>query len=33
MGKINGFEEIAEVPQKVVRMYGAVLEMLEEGMD
>ncbi len=33
MGKISGFEEIAEVPQKVARMYGAVLEMLEEGMD
>ena len=33
MGKISGFEDISLVPPKVGRMYGAVLEMLEEGVN
>ena len=33
MGKINGLEDISQVPPKVRQMYGAVIEMLEEGMD
>lgn len=33
MGKINGLEEIQDVPPKVRKMYTAVIEMLEEGVD
>ena len=33
MGKINGLEDIHQVPPKVCRMYQAVIEMLEEGME
>ena len=33
MGRITGLEEIGYVPPKVRQMYGAVIELLEEGMD
>ena len=33
MGRITGLEEIGHVPPKVRQMYGAVIELLEEGMD
>ena len=33
MGKINGMEDIRQLPPKVCRMYKAVIQMLEEGMD
>ncbi|HBA50628.1 MAG TPA: hypothetical protein DCZ91_23090 [Lachnospiraceae bacterium] len=33
MGKINGMEDIHELPPKVRRMYQAVIQMLEEGME
>ena len=33
MGKINGLEDIHQVPQKVRQMYEAVIQMLEEGTD
>lgn len=32
MGKINGMEDIRQLPPKVCRMYKAVVQMLEEGM-
>lgn len=33
MGKISGLEDIHRVPPKVCRMYKAVLQMLEQGVD
>ena len=33
MGKINGMVDIRQLPPKVCRMYKAVIQMLEEGMD
>lgn len=33
MGKINGQEDLQDVPPKVRQMYKAVIEMLEEGVD
>lgn len=33
MGKINGLEDIHQVPQKVRQMYEAVIQMMEEGTD
>lgn len=33
MGKITGLENIGDVPPKVLQMYEAVLELLEEGAD
>ncbi len=31
MGRITGLERIEDVPQKVLQMYQAVLELIEEG--
>lgn len=33
MGKISGDENIYEIPPKVLRMYQAVMELIEEGED
>lgn len=33
MGKISGEENILELPPKVLRMYQAVMELIEEGED
>lgn len=33
MGKITGEEDIFEIPPKVLRMYQAVMELIEEGED
>lgn len=33
MAKITGKEPAGQLPQKVVRLYGAVLELVEEGAD
>ena len=33
MGKISGEENIFEIPPKVLRMYQAVMELIEEGED
>ena len=33
MGKINGTEDIRQLPPKVCQMYKAVIQMLEEGME
>lgn len=33
MGRITGLEDIQQVPPKVLQMYLAVIQMLEEGMD
>lgn len=33
MGKITGLEEIKNVPPKVLQMYEAVIELIEEGAD
>ena len=33
MGKMTGLEEIRDVPPKVLGMYRAVVELIEEGAD
>ena len=33
MGKITGLERPEDVPPKVLKMYRAVLELIEEGAD
>ncbi|MCM1188257.1 MAG: TetR/AcrR family transcriptional regulator [bacterium] len=33
MGKMTGLEEIREIPPKVLQMYRAVVELIEEGED
>lgn len=33
MGKISGLEDVRQLPPKVCRMYQAVLQMLEEGLE
>ncbi len=33
MGKIKGFEDKSQLPQKVLQMYEAVAQLMEEGAD
>lgn len=33
MGKITGLEELNQIPPKVLQMYRAVIELIEEGAD
>lgn len=33
MGKISGMEDVRQLPPKVLQMYHAVIQLLEEGME
>ncbi|MCM1024988.1 MAG: TetR/AcrR family transcriptional regulator [Roseburia sp.] len=33
MGRITGLEDFADIPPKVLKMYQAVIELIEEGAD
>ena len=33
MAKMTGLEELHEIPPKVLKMYDAVIQLIEEGED